>query len=104
VPEGEADRPRPERGQIVAPEDADHARRVGERRDPCEQLRLDGLARDKQVDRLDAFRPRRLDEILALADEEAELRALAAAFEAADELQPRVGRRRDHRRTLRRCL
>jgi len=63
-----------------------------ERRDLREQRRLDRLPGDEQVDRLDR---RRLDEILALDDEEAELGAPAPVSELADELQPLVVARGD---------
>jgi hypothetical protein len=64
-----------------------------ERRHLCEQRRLDRLSRDEQVDRLD--RRRRLDEILPLDDEEAELVAPAPVSELANELQPLVVARGD---------
>jgi hypothetical protein len=63
-----------------------------ERRDLREQRRLDRLPGDEQVDRLDR---RRLDEILALDDEEAELVTPAPFPELADELQPLVVARGD---------
>jgi hypothetical protein len=56
-------------------------------RHPCEQLRFDVLTGDEELHRLDL---RRLDEILALDDEEAELVAPAPVAELADELQPLV--------------
>jgi hypothetical protein len=63
-----------------------------ERRDLCEQRRLDRLPGNEQVDRLDR---RRFDEILPLDDEEAELVAPAPVSELADELQPLVVARGD---------
>jgi hypothetical protein len=53
-----------------------------------QQRRLDRLPRDEQVHRLDPTG--RLDEILALDDEEAELVTPAPFPELADELQPLV--------------
>ena len=55
MPERERDRPRPA-WQVVAAEDRDDTRRVGERRHIREQLGLDVLARDQHVGRLDAGR------------------------------------------------
>ena len=98
VPERERDRPLLERRQVAAPVDADHARRVRHRRDPGEQLRLDVLAGDEQVDRLDPSGAGRVDEILALADEQAELVPLPPALQLADQLQARVGGGGDHAR------
>ena len=60
-------------GKVGAPVDADHARRVAERRDLAEELRQDVVTRDEQLDRLDASGCRRLDEILALDREEPRL-------------------------------
>ena len=96
MPEREPDRTRLVGRQVGTAEDPDHARRMGERGDGGEQLGLDRLAGDEQIDRLDARRPRRLDEVLALADEQAELLPLPAALEPPHELQPRVRRRGDH--------
>ncbi len=76
--------------QVVAAVDADHARRVPERRHLREQLGRDVLSRDEQVDRLDARGERRLDQILALSDEQPELVAPAPVPELADELEPLV--------------
>jgi len=59
-----------------------------ERRHLGEQCRLDVLARDEQVDRLDAAG--RLDEVLTLRDEQLELVAPAPVMELADELEPLV--------------
>ena len=85
------------RGRSGLPVDADRARRVRQRRELGEQLRLDGLAGDEQLDRLDPCRARRLDEILALDDEEPELVPLALLREQLPhELQRRVRARRDH--------
>ena len=73
-------------------EHADHTRGVRERRDRGEELRFDILTGDEPVDGLDPGGTRGLEEILPLADEQPELRALASAFEPADQLQPRVAR------------
>jgi hypothetical protein len=59
-----------------------------ERRGLGQERRLDVLARDEQVDRLDAGRG--LDEILTLRDEQLELVAPAPVMELADELEPLV--------------
>jgi len=61
---------------------------VRERRDLGQERRLDVLARDEQVDRLDPAG--RLDEILTLRDEQLELVAPAPVMELADELEPLV--------------
>jgi len=47
-------------------------------------------SRDEQIDRLDAGRGRRLDEVLALRDEQPELVAPAPVAKLADELEPLV--------------
>jgi hypothetical protein len=60
---------------------------MGELRHVGQQRRLDRLPRDEQLHRLDRGR---LDEILALDDEEAELVTPAPFPELADELQPLV--------------
>jgi hypothetical protein len=66
---------------------------VGQRRDSCEQLRLDALARDEKLDRLDPGRRGRVDQVLALDREQSELLALALLREELpDELQRRVRR------------
>ena len=59
-----------------------------ERRHLGQQRRLDVLAGDEQVDRLDAAG--RLDEILTLRDEQLELVSPAPVVELADELEPLV--------------
>ena len=83
--------------QRVAPVDPDHARRVGQRRDASQQLRLDVLARDEQLDGLDPRLLCRAHEILALADEETLLLALPPGLEqATHEAELRVRRRGDH--------
>ena len=95
VPERERQRPRAVR-QVCAAVDADHARRVRERRELGDERRLDVLAGDEQVDRLDAGSARGLDEILALADEQPLLLALPPRLEQPpDQLQLRVVRGRD---------
>ena len=79
-----------QRGGAVDPDDA---RRMRQRRDGGEQLRLDRLARDEELDRLDPGRGGRLDQVLALDREEPELLALALLREELpDELQRRVRR------------
>jgi hypothetical protein len=92
VPDSERDRPLLEPWQIVPAEDTDHMRRVSKRRDAGEQLRLDRLAGDEQVSRLDPGRDRCIDEVLTLGYEQPELLPLPSALELPDELQPRVGR------------
>jgi hypothetical protein len=52
-----------------------------------EKLRLDVLARDEQLDRLDPCRRRSGDEILTLRDEQPELVPPAAVLQLADELE-----------------
>src|SRR5919204_3244816 len=74
-------------GEIRSPVDTDHPRRMRERRDLREQLRLHRLPCHQEFHRLHARRPRRLDEILALRDEEAELVAPATVGELPDELE-----------------
>src|SRR5439155_4233565 len=88
VPERQSDLRQRPAGQIVPPVDADHARRMRERRDLRQERRLDVLACDEQLDRLDAARGH--DEILALDREEAELLPPAPLVQLADELQPLV--------------
>jgi len=63
---------------------------VPERRHLGEQRRLDVLAGDEQLDRLDSGVARGVDEILALGDEQPELVAPAPVPELADELEPLV--------------
>jgi hypothetical protein len=95
VPERDGDLP-PLRRQVGSAEDADGARRMAERRDLREQLRLDVLAGNKELDGLDALRMRRLDEVLALDREETGLLAvLPSGEELADEPQLRVVLRGD---------
>jgi hypothetical protein len=77
---------------------------VPERRDLREQLRLHRLSGYEQLDRLDAGRGRRLDEILALGDEQAELVAPAPVGELADELELLVPARPDQRLRLPRTI
>ena len=87
--------------EVRAPVDADRARGVRQRRHAGEELRLHGLARDEQVDGLDAGDPRRVHEVLALDGEEAGLVAvLALPEELPDELQRRVVTRGDHAASL----
>ena len=79
VPERERDRPllaggRSARGRRRSPAAGARARDAGE------ELRLDVLAGDEQVVRLDSGREGGVDEILALADEEPGLRALPPAL------------------------
>jgi hypothetical protein len=61
---------------------------VREHRDLGEERRLDVLAGDEQIDRLDATGG--LDEILTLRDEQLELVSPAPVVELADELEPLV--------------
>jgi hypothetical protein len=70
APECEHDVP-PAGRQVGTPIDGDDARRMTERRYLGEQLRQDVLARDEQLDRLDADGRRGLDQILVLDREEA---------------------------------
>jgi hypothetical protein len=60
---------------------------VRERRDLGEQRRLDVLARDQDLDRLDPGGERRIDEIFTLGEEEPELVAPAALVELPNELE-----------------
>ena len=78
---------------------------MSERRRLGEQARVNELRAgevhrpvgvDQQVDRLEAGRERRLDEVFALTNEEAEPFALPAGRQAPHETEPRVGRRGDH--------
>jgi len=66
-----------------------------EGRDLGQEHRLDVLAGDEQLDRLDPGVDRRLDEILTLRDEEPELVAPAAVLQLADELELLVVERGD---------
>jgi hypothetical protein len=100
VPEGERHWPLLETRQVITAEDADYPRRVSERRDGREELGLDRLAGDEQVDRLDPGPPRGIDEVLALTDEEPQLRALPPALQLADELQARIRGGGDQCQTL----
>ena len=67
-------------------------RQLGDR---GEQLGLDVLAGDEQLDRLQTGRACRLDQILALGDEQAQLLPPALRLQLADELELLVRRRRD---------
>jgi hypothetical protein len=60
---------------------------MGECRHLREQVRLDVVAGDEQLDGLDRRRRRRVDEVLALDEEEPELVAPAALVQLADELE-----------------
>jgi hypothetical protein len=87
VPQREPDlRQRIDR-QVLAPKDADHPRRMGESRDFREERRLDVLARDEQLDGLDACSLSGGDQILTLSDEEPEFVPPAAVLQLADELE-----------------
>jgi hypothetical protein len=68
-----------------------------QRRHRGQQVRQDVLARDEQLDRLDPRRGGRVDEVLALADEEPGFVAVLALREPADERELRVGARGDQR-------
>jgi hypothetical protein len=65
------------------PVDRDHPWRVRERRHLGEERRLDVLARDQQLDRLDAV----CEQVLTLDREQPELVAPAAVTQLADKLQ-----------------
>lgn len=81
--------------QIITTKDADHARRMAERRNVGQERWLHGLACaeavdrtlrvDKELDRLDAGRERRPDQVFALTNEETQAVALTARREPADE-------------------
>jgi hypothetical protein len=58
-----------------------------ERRYLREQVRLDVVAGEQQLDRLDPYCRRGADEIFALDEEEPELVAPAALVQLADELE-----------------
>ena len=60
---------------------------MAERRDVRQQRWIDVLARDEQLDGLDAHSARRIDEVLALAHEQPELLALPRRCESPHELQ-----------------
>ena len=66
------------------------------RRNGSEQLCPDRLARDEEVDGLEPGRKPGVDEILPLAGEQAEPPPLRLGVQPPDELEPRIGRRRDH--------
>jgi len=66
---------------------------MGQGRDGGEEVRLDALAGDEKLDRLDAGRRGGVDQVLALDREEPELLALPLLRkELPDELQRRVRR------------
>jgi len=82
--------------EVLSPKDPDDARGMAERRDLREELRLDGLARDEQLDRFDTGGARRAAEILSLRREETRLlTVLARAEELPDEPELLVLARRD---------
>jgi hypothetical protein len=60
---------------------------MSERRDLCQQLRLDVFTGDQQLGRLDPDRRRCVNDVLALGNEETELLAPAAVVELPDELE-----------------
>jgi hypothetical protein len=60
---------------------------MGESRDFREERRLDVLARDEQLDGLDACSLSGGDQILTLSDEEPEFVPPAAVLQLADELE-----------------
>src|SRR5262249_13265785 len=66
-----------------------------QRRDRGQQRGVDRLAGDEHVGRLEPGGERSVDEILALADEQAELRPRAPALQPAHQLQARVRSRGD---------
>ena len=80
--------------QVVAAVDGDHPRRMPGGRHLGEELRLDVLPGPQQIDRLGR---RRLDGVLPLDEEEAELLAPAPLVQLAHELQALVVPARDHR-------
>jgi hypothetical protein len=66
---------------------------MGQGRDGGEEIRLDALAGDEKLDRLDSGRRGGVDQVLALDREEPELLALPLLREELpDELQRRVRR------------
>ena len=83
--------------QRLEPKETHDAGRVSHRRHLREQLRLDVLSGPQHIDRLDARVVGRLDEVLALNDEEAFPLALAPRLEkAVDQAELRVVGRGDH--------
>ena len=99
MPEAQPDRRTESSRKVGLPEDGDHAGRVAERRELGHEGRLNLLRLPEPVgerrslgvhEHLDGLDPRiqsGLDQVLALADEEAELFALAPSRELPDELQ-----------------
>jgi hypothetical protein len=63
---------------------------VPERRHLGQQRRLDVLAGDQDIDRLEAAGVGGVDEVLTLDEEEPELVAPASLVQLADELEPLV--------------
>ena len=108
APEREPDRQIGPARQVRAPEDGDDPRRVGEGREARHHVGRDELRPrkalgqrrplgvDQRLHGLESGLEPCFDEILALADEQPELLALTARLELPDELDPRVGRGRDH--------
>jgi hypothetical protein len=87
--------------QHLTPVDAHHARWVPHRRHLGQELRLDVLSGAEKLERLDPGIVRRLDEILALDDEQPLLFPLAPRLEQpVDQPQLGIGCRRDHRFAL----
>src|SRR5262249_17738919 len=68
---------------------------MSECRHLCQQPRLHVLAGDEQLNRLETGRPRGVDAILALDEEQPELFAPAAVVQLADELELLVVARAD---------
>jgi len=68
---------------------------MSERRDRRKQRRLDVVAGNEHVSRLEAGSKCRVDKILALGDEQPELVAPAALVQLADELELLVVARAD---------
>src|SRR5581483_9827573 len=83
-------------GEVGAAEDGRDARWMRKVGGAGEELGQDVLARHEQVDGLHPGAPGRLDEVLALGDEQAELRPPAVVVQLADELEPLVVSRGDH--------
>src|SRR5206468_1825404 len=95
LPEREHDVTSPVR-EIRLAEDAQHPRGMAERRHRGEHVGLDIVARDEELDGLDADSPGGIDQVLALGREEPRpLPVLARREKLADEAELRVLRRAD---------
>jgi hypothetical protein len=83
--------------EVAAPVDAEHGRRMAQRRHLRHQRRFDVLARHEQLDGFDARSAGGVDQVLALAHEQALLLSLPPRVEQLpDQLELRVVGRRDH--------